>query len=241
MVKEKIVIPPKFLRQVQPYLDILDRRVSSPEQAAERLKSYHAIGQLVLELDPTRPQYGDGKFEQLADELGRGTPWIYATTRFALTFNKRELGQLCKHAGSLHWGHIILLLPIKNKNRRLEFQRRAAREGWPPVVLRERIRSKIAKRNKGGRPLRVAMDPQIRLEQLISVSRASLSYQQQLLADEGATLTDLGKLPAAKLTNRLDKELAGAQKILKELEKSCHATAAQLRRAQRLIRQKKSP
>jgi hypothetical protein len=238
--KNKSVTPAQFRRRVKPCLDILDRRAVSTEQASQRLPAYHAIGRLVLELVPDKPKYGDRLFEQLAEATGRGTPWLLATQRFARRYTKRELGQLSKHAGSLHWGHLVLLLGVQNKKTRLNWQERAAKHGWSPVALREQIRKTTPKRNKGGRPLHGSKGPQACLKQLTSMTHTCLAYHQQLCAGEDSVLAGLGGLPLSKLTKRLGKEVGVARQTLKELEKACRETAGQLRRIEKQIDQKNS-
>jgi hypothetical protein len=132
--------------------------VRQVKQAVKELQNFYQLGHKVLEADKSNPRKGTyslGVSVEIAARIGRSRDYVDKARKFASTYTKAELDELCrlKRPDGMPLGprHVIGLLRIKNKRDRKRFQRKAVVEGWSTRQVAAEISKLLSTGGSGGR------------------------------------------------------------------------------------------
>ena len=222
MARKALTTPQQFRRQVQPQLRTLREKVTNSEQAAARLRAYHQIGTVVAGVVPGTTVYGENRFAELAEAIGRQASWLHKLRAFAKGYTKRDLNELCKLAEYVSWSHVVLLLSVDNKQKRAALQRQIEKNAWSKEDLRRAMKAQAVERHAGGRPLSRQKDPQAGLRQLVEECEHWLRLCREVWVADGESLVgQLEAIPKSRNTGKLQKQVASASDVLGQLKSEC--------------------
>jgi hypothetical protein len=191
----------------------------------ERLIRFHQLGK---KLDGLNSPVGTA---ELVKEHRQSQDTLRKARAFARAYSSRDLEQLCNRRRPnglpLQWGHVVALLSVQNNQKRKEFERLAADQGWTAPLLRAEIRKLYVKRSQtgAGRRVEIAKNPKAILQQILVdvppwVARCQAIEKIVAPSSDDTGLAG-GKWPAAKRVEE-------ACKLLKELSRSSSQLADQL-------------
>ena len=132
--------------------------VRQVKQAVKELQNFYQLGHKVLKADQKNPhknKYSLGVSVEIAARIGRSRDYVDKARKFASTYTKAELDELCRlrRPDGMPLGprHVIGLLRIKNKRDRKRFQRKAVVEGWSTRQVAAEISKLLSTGGSGGR------------------------------------------------------------------------------------------
>lgn len=222
MSRSANMTPTQFRSRVQPQLRILRERAISPEQKAQRLKAYHAIGSVVAEAIPGRATWGDKNVAELAKAIGYKESMLTKLRAFAINYSKRDLNRLCRLADRVTWSHVKLLLSIDDKGRRARKEEQIASKAWSTEDLRRAMKAEAAERHAGGRPFSRPADPLAGLRQLIAESERWLRLCEDVwAAEDDSLIAKLESLSKSRRTSKLQRQVTGAGETLNRIRLAC--------------------
>ena len=109
--------------------------------------------------------------------------------RFAKLYaSEKDLKELCAlrrpNGLPLQWGHVPLLLTVKDQSERREFQQRAADEGWTAPQLYAEIRRSrgVSTNSHAGRPVNKPTSPESCLRRIIADAKPWIRQCQEMEA-----------------------------------------------------------
>jgi hypothetical protein len=155
--------------------------LSRAERSAENLRQHYERGQRALDRSEMPGQtYRPAEF---AKEHNVSVDTLRKEKKFAERYSREEFDELCgvgRNGRSLHWGHVIYLILIKDGEQRRDLQQQAAEQGWSAPEMRRQVSRLRSSQNSsegdsqaspGGRPLRVYATVGAAMEELIEQTR----------------------------------------------------------------------
>lgn len=118
----------------------------------------YKLGALLKDIRMNPKKYGgDTAMDLIERALPGRADLIRRSVQFAMEMTAADADELSSlentdAAFRLNWGHLIVLLTLKNKEQRLVYAKRAISELLEPAALHKLIQSKTGKKNNGGRP-----------------------------------------------------------------------------------------
>jgi hypothetical protein len=194
----------------------------------DKVREFHSLGRQALQAAPLEREkkHHAGVIKQFA-RPGVSVPTVYKARQFAATYSDEELDQLCARrspAGKpLGIGHVYELILIRKAKLRLQFEERAALEGWSARRLRtERLLAcgASAKASKAGRKPKLPERMPEFLQQLSQRTEQWLRWSVAILANSAAqNSTDSPAQPSRiRRRSRRSKPVRVPLKIQRALE-----------------------
>jgi len=208
---------PDFRQEAGGYLDTINTEASTKRERAAQLRAYHALGGLIERFCQGQQK---GAMERIAPEVGKSNPGsVYPIRHFAQRYTKGELEELCRHADSISFGHVVRLLPLE-KNRRRAFSQKIVDEGWGVRKLQNALKPSHLSNDKAVRGKRIPQD----------TTEAALWLAREAQHWTAASRLVREKLDEAGSTEerKLAKHAGDIVPALKELLKEARATVRHL-------------
>lgn len=128
---------------------------------------------------------GESAMKALEAALPGRADLLRRAVQFAIEMTKADAEQLAglengDAAFRLNWGHIIVLLTLKNQEQRLAFARRAVHDLLDPGALHKLIQSKTGKKHSGGRPHKLPNTVPAQLRQVMSKTSDWVAKHEEL-------------------------------------------------------------
>jgi len=156
--------------------------VRQVKQAVKELQNFYQLGHKVLKADQKNPhknKYSLGVSVEIAARIGRSRDYVDKARKFASTYTKAELDELCRlrRPDGMPLGprHVIGLLRIKNKRDRKRFQRKAVVEGWSTRQVAAEISKLLSTGGSGGRRPKTPKTVDDALMQVLTMSSEKIS------------------------------------------------------------------
>lgn len=178
-----VVQPPRGVKQrnsalrgmndaLQQKLNVVESMLS--EFSKNSIMFNYELGTVVKEIRLQPKKFGGDLAMQLLEQALPGrADLIRRAVQFAIEMTKADAEQLSElsnpdAAFQLNWGHILVLLTLKNQEQRLVFARRAIADVLDPKSLHKLIQSKTGKKNNGGRPHKLPATIPAQLRQVMA-------------------------------------------------------------------------
>lgn len=116
---------------------------------------------------------GDSAMKTLETALPGRADLLRRAVQFAIEMTKADAEELSQLENSdaafrLNWGHLIVLLTLKNQEQRLAFAKRAVTDVLDPSALHKLIQQKTGKKHTGGRPHKLPNTVPAQLRQVMN-------------------------------------------------------------------------
>lgn len=181
----------------------------------KELAWYRRVGDLLARLAGER-EYGRGRADRLARELGISPAQVYRLLKFAREFQTAQVAELARLG--LTWGLIYWTFGLPEAER-MPLLRRAAREKWSTRQVRFEVQGRAGGPRTPGRTRRPARrhGPGIDLAELARLTKAWLDHAAAAWAEANSSLTELRAMAPAGLDTGLRDRLLTVGRDLRRL------------------------
>ncbi len=134
---------PSLRKQVEETL-LLGRRNVEKAKVLTYLRTGKIINTHISRYGSRGEYYGNQVVRKLADDLDLSPSVLWRCLKFAQSFEIVARGQQSLPA-NLSWSHYRELITISDRETRLSFMRRAAKEEWSAIHLAQKIQQEVSK------------------------------------------------------------------------------------------------
>jgi len=201
------------------------------------LRKYHDIGLRALGKAPDGTDSQPEAIADLAAEAGVGAGTIRMAVTFARAYPGDELDRLLalRDPGGepLGWYLVRVLLQVKEKDRRADFERRAAEFGWSRQDLWDAINAGVSvtrRAPKGGRKFAQSRSTEQALRRLVERCESLLRYIENVSRESSLASQVRTASAAPNPTVGLKELVRQARTRLREVEEAAREVADQFQR-----------
>lgn len=219
--------PAGFRRLIAEELECVNSRPNTAWESQHQLRAYYRISRIVNRHLGGRAAYGEHQFAAMAEAVGHRYVWLYELRFFSQRYAAPELKELCSYDPPLCWGHVRLLLPVRDRRRRRKLQRLAVERGWSTERLRHEIRFRVGPGRHRGRGMQGLDSPETCLHKLTQLANKWTRFAQAAVDRAGGPLMG-DELSGGTAEHR--KRLAQTVEALEHLNSASRALRQRLKR-----------